>query len=135
MISISTYNNIQREFIRQGKFSSNQKIFHSLEDAQQYFALTRRGKAKRKALLLFVQWIIDKRIKYETIFAQQTTIAEHIGISVRHLRKLIRKLKCDGWLTVIETSGLCNIYILDSIFDNRAFCIGMNYAFNHLLVD
>jgi hypothetical protein len=135
MISLNTYNSIQRQFIRQEKLSSKSKTSHSLEAARQYFQLTRRGKAKRKSLLLFVQWIINQRIKYETVFAQQQTIADDLGIHVRHLRKLIRQLKVDGWLTVIETHGLCNIYILHPIFDDRAFCIGMNYAFNNLLVD
>ncbi len=134
-ISINTYNNIHRQFIRQENLSSKQETSHSLESGKKYYVLTRRGKAKRKALLLVVQWIINQRIKYETVFAYQETIADDIGIHVRHLRKIIRQLKADKWLTVIDTPSLCNIYILNPIFDDKSFCIGMNYAFNNLLVD
>lgn len=135
MISINTYNYIRREHIRQEKLSSKPKTFHTLESGQKYFPLTRRGKAKRSATIKVIQWFINQGIKYETIFAHQETIAEDIGISVRHLRKIIRKLKADTWITVICTPGLCNIYMLHPIFNNKEFCIGMNYVFNNLCVD
>lgn len=135
MISINTYNHIQRQFIRQENLSSKLKTSFTLQYGQKYFILPAKGKRFLKGQEKFIQWLINQGIKYETIFAQQQTIADDIGIHVRHLRKIIKKLKADGWLTVIETTGLCNIYVLHPIFSDRAFCIGMNYVFENLLVD
>lgn len=134
-ISISTYNDIQRQFIRQEKLSSKSKNPHSLESSKKYFTLPRRGKRFLKLKERFIQYLINQSIKYSVVFGHQEKIAEYLKCDVRHLRKIIKDLRQSGWITVISTPGLCNIYILDEIFDEKAFCIGMNYIFNNLLVD
>lgn len=132
-ISINTYNIIQRRFIRQEKLL--RKTLHSLESSKKYFTLPRKGKRFLKLKERFIQYLIDQSIKYSVVFGHQEKIADYLDCDVRHLRKIIKDLRQSGWITVISTPGLCNIYMLHDIFDDRAFCIGMNYVFNNLLVD
>lgn len=134
-ISINSYKNIQQSYLRQVKLFNKTPICLSLEKAREYFSLPRKGKRYLKVKERFIQYLIDQSIKYEVVYGFQEKIAEYIDCDDRHLRKVIRELRKQQWITVIGTAGMCNIYILNPIFQERSFCIGMTYIWNNLLVD